>query len=78
MKYNGDFCGGIHITSNDGKLYNTEFSNNIASKNGGAIFIDSNSAIELNSTKIMNNIAKNNNGGGIFYYRELKIDGKII
>ena len=75
-KCNGDFGGGLHIASSNGKFSNVEFSDNTAVQYGVGIFTDQNCSIELYNTKIMNNLKNDSSGGGIFADGELIINGE--
>ena len=59
-----------------GKIADSEFNNNQAESDGGAIYINTASDIELYDTKVLNNSTQNGSGGGIFAEGALTINGK--
>ena len=72
----GEYGGAINFDSNNnGIISNSEFSGNVANY-GGGIYMVNNNSFQLNNIKILNNITKEGDGGGIYAYGDLTIDGE--
>jgi predicted outer membrane repeat protein len=74
-KCKSDYGGAMFFSSSTGKMSNSELSDNTSGFGGG--FYSNNTAcnILLYNTKILNNTAVGNSGGGIYAIGELTIDG---
>ena len=72
-----DKGGGIYANSSKGKISNSEIKDNVATIDGGGVYIANKSCnIELNNLQINNNKAENGNGGGIYANGTLKVSGE--
>ena len=74
-KCKSDYGGAMYFWSATGKINNSELSYNTSGFGGGIYSSNTACNILLYNTKILNNTAVGNSGGGIYAYGELAIDG---
>jgi hypothetical protein len=76
---NADVGGGIVITNFAGiQLTNVVITNNVASQDGGGIYIDHFSAADIYGSKIISNTATSNWGGGIYNNNLVTLTKSIV